>query len=680
MITNSVRIIFLAVLFALPACDCNTNFQNSSRFSNTPATLWVPGIPSPRYGATAAYDKKLQRVVLFGGADRAGDIPANDPMWIRNGLSWTTKPSLTFLPAPRTFAAMCLEPTTGNLIMYGGITAEGLIDRDTWIWNGNEESWTRFPATIDGPPALARHSMCVANVGTAVGSTKTRAVIVGGYTDTVNRVVSEQMWHWDEGRWQVAPQSGDTPSCSEHAAAYDNGRGRLVLSGGRRIEDGRLIANDAIFEYERGTWWRRVTGEIPHGQVGTAAVSVTSSSGEHVIIVGGLTDQPRSIQVRWNGAATAPVAELPALARGFYAAAFDEYLSRMVVFGGSTMSHGWLNETWEWDPNTDHWQRWDGATWKYVGRAPLFYSNAILVSDFRGHEQSGEAPRDVLIAYPDGANRLLQWNGSEWVHVASAPWNNYLMQSSACFAAGEMQFIGGTTLSEMMLSLPRWTGNDWRITPKEQLPSGLLPRLGAAVAVDTASDTMIVFGGEQPRPKGKSAYLSDLAIWSDATWHRYDAAAGPTWPQGRHNSMLTYDTKRAAFVLYGGTNDANNSNVLRETWELRLNPWRSQAPRPLPQWTAHAKGQPAPDKALAMTYDPRGSTEACVLLANDGTWTWDGVVWTRRADLNQSIGMPALSGAAIAFDYSEQRLILITAEVAPGNNKTYELQPLRNIQ
>ena len=71
-----------------------------SAWAGTQAVHWTQvsplTSPAPRYGATEAYDKLHQVVVLFGGFD--GGQPRNDT-WVWNGTNWKLMHPTTSPPA-----------------------------------------------------------------------------------------------------------------------------------------------------------------------------------------------------------------------------------------------------------------------------------------------------------------------------------------------------------------------------------------------------------------------------------------------------------------------------------------------------------------------------------------------------------------------------------------------------
>ena len=102
--------------------------------------------PPARWGASLVYDPVTRELILFGGlygsydgTQRLNDTWAFDPSTRR----WTQLVPATSPPA-RAYAAMSVEPGTGNIILFGGFAGpDGLLD-DTWSYNPTAGTWTRL--------------------------------------------------------------------------------------------------------------------------------------------------------------------------------------------------------------------------------------------------------------------------------------------------------------------------------------------------------------------------------------------------------------------------------------------------------------------------------------------------------------------------------------------------------
>ncbi len=102
--------------------------------------------PAPRTGAPFVFDPVTKTVILFGGDDGGGDCCRTffDDTWAWNGTFWVQlSPSAS--PPQRTGASMAFDKALNEMILFGGTAGppEGL--NDTWAFDGT--SWTPLRAT-----------------------------------------------------------------------------------------------------------------------------------------------------------------------------------------------------------------------------------------------------------------------------------------------------------------------------------------------------------------------------------------------------------------------------------------------------------------------------------------------------------------------------------------------------
>jgi N-acetylneuraminic acid mutarotase len=132
------------------------------------------------------------------------------------------------------------------------------------------------------------------------------------------------------------------------------------------------------------------------------------------------------------------------------------------------------------------------------------------------------------------------------------------------------------------------TANAWTDVPSGVGPTALL---GAAMAYDSGSDRMIVFGGLDLatfRPNNETwAYDVDAA-----TWERMQPAVSPT---ARNYVAMAYDVGSDRIILFGG---APASGVLGDTWayDYDSDSWVEMT----------GPSSPAERAYSAMVYDPHG--------------------------------------------------------------------------
>jgi len=119
-------------------------------------TNWLPLVParapSPRTGATMAFDPDIGGVLMFGGSVQTPQaLTVYDDTWIWNGHGW--QPWSGPAPAGRSDYSMAYDPQEHGVVLYGGAPAPTNPDyysrspavttssgswlfSDTWVWRG----------------------------------------------------------------------------------------------------------------------------------------------------------------------------------------------------------------------------------------------------------------------------------------------------------------------------------------------------------------------------------------------------------------------------------------------------------------------------------------------------------------------------------------------------------------
>jgi N-acetylneuraminic acid mutarotase len=90
-------------------------------------------LPSARDGHSMVYDSSTGKVILFGGSNESdptfNDTWAYDPV----GNTWTNLNPSGSLPSGRVGHSMVYDPTTGKVILFGGLGEQGIFD-DIWAY------------------------------------------------------------------------------------------------------------------------------------------------------------------------------------------------------------------------------------------------------------------------------------------------------------------------------------------------------------------------------------------------------------------------------------------------------------------------------------------------------------------------------------------------------------------
>jgi hypothetical protein len=187
-------------------------------------SVLTDGGPVPRTGAAMAYDPAIKKVVLYGGLGASGRL---SDTWLWDGQNWTLVPPSTGLPA-LFGASMTFDPLSQRVILFGGdtqgvacVTVCPIIDSQaTWVFDGN--SWT-LPTTKPSP--APRHL-----AGLATDPTTCNVVMFGGAVGASTTPLGDT-WMWD-GAWHQQSVNGGPGARSEVSFAYDLKTQSDVLFGG----------------------------------------------------------------------------------------------------------------------------------------------------------------------------------------------------------------------------------------------------------------------------------------------------------------------------------------------------------------------------------------------------------------------------------------------------------------
>ena len=193
-------------------------------------SAWSPLSPatSPpgRAAASAAYDPTTKQIILFGGGDATGGVLADT--WAWNGVTWAQLTPATSPPA-RADASLAYDSTSGKLILFGGTDADGVTLGDTWAWDG--ATWT--PLTSPNTPPSRAGAVMVDDPD--LGG----VVLVGGMGADVSDLAGA--WVWKGSDWTALTVAGAPPAIRSAAATFDAQRGQIVVVGGSD-DDGDAVS------------------------------------------------------------------------------------------------------------------------------------------------------------------------------------------------------------------------------------------------------------------------------------------------------------------------------------------------------------------------------------------------------------------------------------------------------
>jgi hypothetical protein len=106
-------------------------------------------VPGAREGASMAWDPTTSQLVMFGGRQTGSNADFNDT-WVWSGTNWVQQHPATSPPA-RNSAAMVFDPATGQMLLAGGLFTIGVqVVNDVWTWSGS--TWTKQTPARALPP------------------------------------------------------------------------------------------------------------------------------------------------------------------------------------------------------------------------------------------------------------------------------------------------------------------------------------------------------------------------------------------------------------------------------------------------------------------------------------------------------------------------------------------------
>jgi hypothetical protein len=312
----------------------------------TGGPIIIPAKPTPRFGASMAYDGARGNVVLFGGEalNNATQTSTFYPdTWTWDGARWTLH-APAHSPSPRIGAAMAYDPVHRQVVLFGGQGPNGSPQpTDTWLWDGND--WTLATPSLVPIGTFQQGMTFFPGTGTVL----MHAVSLFGN--------SKHVYSWDGRDWTDLPFASGPPSTSfDSGMSVDPVRPVAILL----VYDVNQPSGNQQWEFDGVTWTHRAVATPPR----RAPVQMVADDQTHTIVIfGGICSHDGCGGIftlnetwTWDGSAWAQQHPLHApSARTDSAIAYDAAHGRVVVFGGSDNNNRMLNDTWTWD-GTD-WMR-----------------------------------------------------------------------------------------------------------------------------------------------------------------------------------------------------------------------------------------------------------------------------------------------------------------------------------
>jgi hypothetical protein len=282
--------------------------------------LWVqltfPSSPTPRYGASMAYDSARDRLVLISGMPTV--FGGMQETWENDGSQWIFRGAIGPWGAIGE-AAIVYDSARQVCVAVRSPTGGGTFE--TWEWAGT--SWVlRAPAT--SPPGRRGFVM-------AYDTARQRTVLYGGYVGSTHLA---DTWEYDGAAW-VLRATGGPPGRAYAAMAFDRVRGVCVLYAGRN--DAASINFTDTWEWNGTFWLQRAISSAPGPRYEHAMVF--DSLRGRCVVTGGRTQNGNDVTSTWEWDGTTWTdKQAPSPLPGGPALAFDTTRQRTVSFGGRFFS------------------------------------------------------------------------------------------------------------------------------------------------------------------------------------------------------------------------------------------------------------------------------------------------------------------------------------------------------
>ncbi|AKU93110.1 Kelch repeat-containing protein [Vulgatibacter incomptus] len=538
--------------------------------TRTRASRWeVNEASRDRWGHAVAYDAARGRTVVFGGRNLES-VNLGSTLEF-DGTSWREIETAD-QPAPRLWAAMAYDEARQRVVLFGGYAASDF--NDTWEYDGT--NWYRIP--VAGPGFGAYGAMAYDPV---------RGVIVA-FSGIFGR-----SWQYDGIAWTQMTVASEPPARDRPLMAFDRGRGRMVLFGGKS----GIQSRDDTWELDDSGWSLVPTQTTPGALDGPTMV-YDSLRGE-MLLFGGGSDSQQSFTWSYDGSDWTPIAFSGPRNRQHHGMSFHAATGETIIFGG--VSPGW--DTWSFD----------GATWTDRRVRPAQMRESALGYD--------PGTRSTVLY----AKETWVFSDGSWREVTPANGGPRLDEATIVYDSWSKRLVlVGYSAENSGWALQTWAfeNETWVRIPTTNTPSFGRSYAGTTQAVfDDLRGRLVLYGGwRSPSLVGETYELFD-GRWTRKAQNRYPP------PRGRH--AMAFDPVRGLTFVFGGDTTATNPvNLSNDLWSFDGEGWGLD---PIPA------GPPA-RMTHAMTFDP--SRGRILMGGGSGATggfsdTWElGTSWTPIAASN----------------------------------------------
>ena len=322
------------------------------------SNTWVPlaptNFPSGREAMAMATDATRGKIVLFGGTTGCCSSVLNDT-WIWDGTNWTQviSPGCTNAcpnsPPARFGQRMAFDPSSGDVLLFGGYDGNRAPLGDTWLWNGS--SWLPQLTRVSPTP---RGSVGLATDTRANGVVLFGGDILGDQSSPNNCYESEctvgDTWIWTGGQWHQGIAT-TMPSSRKGATMATQANGQAVLLGGQmRGGQHEGVAGDTWLE-SNGTWTQQSPFNFPYPRQNAGFAPTNFPSQGLLLFAGKEHDYNSPVTDTWlyaggvwtqlNPDVNPPHGRTPAMAT-------DPTTGTPLLFMGNDTNSSQDSTTWRW--------------------------------------------------------------------------------------------------------------------------------------------------------------------------------------------------------------------------------------------------------------------------------------------------------------------------------------------
>jgi N-acetylneuraminic acid mutarotase len=413
--------------------------------ANTWTNLNPSVSPSARYSASAAFDPANGQIILFGGNGSSGLL--NDTWTFNardNANTWTNlNPSSS--PSPLYGASMAFDPLNGQITLFGGSGNSGLVNQ-TWAFSANDDANTWTELTLSNPPS-ARYGAAM-----EFDPSSGQIILFGGSGNEGNLddtwaygIPSNAVLFWTNLNPSTFPPNRFSP-----CFVFDPSSGKMILFGGINNDDGTYFDDTWAYDATNNTWTELTPATSPSAR-DSARMAFDPTNGKIIMFGGhgvagylGDTWVYDSASNTWTN--VTPATSPPA--RNGSTMTFDPCSGRMILFGGYGYIDADYDDTWAYDSKANTWTQLTP-----IGSPPARDSASITFDPTSGqiilfggysNNTGGNLLNDTWACVYNHASNTYTWTQLFPVNQPSGRYGSILKCNPA---SGQLILFGGGYLS-----------------------------------------------------------------------------------------------------------------------------------------------------------------------------------------------------------------------------------------